>query len=117
MKALFTALLLLSLLTTNAMASVFDEPPVAWIKECQNDRIYLKADHITLTDTGISIEVEPNVHVSVHQFYNDSQGIFITAESLPSMVATVYPIVWCRTCKAWRTVTVKGKCVVCGNTP
>ena len=93
------------------------EESLFWIKECQNDKIYLKSDHLVLSEEGIFVLTGSNSHIHLSGLFCDSQGLYTTMESLPSETAVVYPIVWCSTCGAWRTVNIRGKCVVCGNTP
>jgi len=89
----------------------------SWVRECQEDKIYVKADRLMLTDAGIFLIDEANEAVSLSALSADSNGIYIARNAFDSPCSAVYPIVWGESCQAWRTVNIQGKCVVCGKTP
>ena len=88
-----------------------------WVKDCQGNRIYLNTEYLTVNNEGMYILNEKNKKISITELFADSQGSYTRAESLMTEVAVVYPIVWCKTCNAWRTVNIEGCCVKCGNNP
>ena len=109
--------LLFSLFVQTNLQAKLTEQATSWERESQSDRIYLKSDHLVLSDEGIFIVTESNTQIPISKLFCDSQGLYTTSESLSPESSIVYPIVWCDTCKAWRTVNIQGKCVVCGNIP
>lgn len=89
----------------------------AWVKDCQDNRVYLKTEHLLVEEDRIYIVDKLGGKISVSELFSDAQGIYTRIESIGTELATVYPIVWCKNCEAWRTVTIKGVCAVCGQTP
>lgn len=86
---------------------------MSWIKECGEDKVYLKPDMIKISSEGIKIANGVKDFFWTALFSNE-KGIYTTLKSLE---ATVYPIVWCKTCEDYRTVDIYGNCVACGNKP
>ena len=90
----------------------------SWIKECQGDRLYINADKLEIREDSIFVRDEDNVQHPLTNIFVDALGIFTTMDSLISTdLATVWNIVWCRTCENYRSVDIKGRCVRCGNPP
>ncbi len=90
----------------------------SWIKECQGNRLYIKADRLEITDKDIIVRDESNLPIKLSHISVDILGIFTTIDTLNAAdIATVWNIVWCRTCEAYRSIDIRGNCVRCGNKP
>lgn len=95
----------------------FSENAAVYVKGFQDDRIYLRSEHLTISEDGMYVLDQFNQKVPLTELFSDSHGLYTKIESLRTDTATVYPIVWCHTCNAWRTVNIKGLCSGCGNPP
>jgi hypothetical protein len=89
----------------------------SYIKNCQDNRVYLKNNCLEVTEEGMYVIDGLNQKIPLTELFSDSQGLYTRIESFGNDLATVYPIVWCRTCKAWRMITIRGVCGICGNVP
>ena len=90
----------------------------SWIKECQDDRIYIKTDQIEIREDGIFVKDEYNILHPLTNILVDKYGVFTPISSISdNKLAKVWNIVWCKTCNAYRSVDVRGLCVRCGNPP
>jgi hypothetical protein len=113
---LFTVLI--SAIPENGGACQEAQNNACWIKECQGDRLYIHADRLEITGDLILIKDAANISYPLTHIFVDSSGIFTTARSMSETeLATVWNIVWCRTCNAYRSVDIAGLCVKCGNQP
>jgi len=101
---------------TNQLKKFLDND-ASWVKDCQDNRVYLKNDHLVIAEDGIYVLDESNKKIPLTELFVDSQGIYTRIESLGTDIAAVYGIVWCKNCEAYRTVDWKGLCVVCGKRP
>lgn len=90
----------------------------ACINECQGNKIYLSPDSLEITESSIFILDDFNVPIPVKSLFVDTHGIFTTTDSLlDDQLPTVWNLVWCNTCHAYRSVNINGYCVRCGNRP
>ncbi|OGN64200.1 MAG: hypothetical protein A3E80_03935 [Chlamydiae bacterium RIFCSPHIGHO2_12_FULL_49_9] len=90
----------------------------SWIKECQGNRLYIKADKLEVRENAIFVKDDSNHSYPLTHIFVDELGIFTTTESIrDSALGTVWNIVWCKTCGAYRSVDIRGLCVKCGNQP
>jgi len=89
----------------------------SWVKHCQDNRVYLKADSVVIEKESLYVLNKENQKILLTELFADSQGLYTRMESLGTEIATVYPIVWCSNCKAWRTANIQGKCSTCNQIP
>lgn len=90
----------------------------SWIRECQGSRVYINTEHLEIHEDCILVRDEKNVSRPIKEIFVDAHGVFTRVESLSDIeLSTLWNIVWCDTCKAYRTTDIRGKCVVCGNQP
>jgi hypothetical protein len=83
--------------------------------ENQEDRLYINPSKIQVNQKGIWLMDDRG---EIHPLYNllvDAHGLYTVLGR--EKLATVWNIVWCNTCNAYRTTDIKGRCVICGNTP
>lgn len=112
-----TALMYLNLHSSNTTElRNFLENNVSWMKDCQDNRIYIKNECLIVAEDGIYVGDESN-KIPLTELFADSQGIYTRIESLGTEIATVWNIVWCQTCMAYRSTDIRGNCVKCGNRP
>ena len=95
----------------------FLKKDAVYVKCFRKDRIYLKSEHLTFSEDKIYLSDQLDQKIPVSKLFCDSRGVYTLVESFKTDLSTVYPIVWCHTCGAWRTVNGSGRCVVCGNSP
>ena len=101
-------------------ANGFVKNHASWIKKCQDNRVYLEANRLTLSEEGIYVMDDFNEPIPLSEVYSDSNGIYTKLESLePRLERTwgKYGVVWCHTCRAIRDLDKEGKCRICGNYP
>lgn len=99
-----------------AECNVFKESfpqDATWVKKCEGDKVYIKADRLTLSEDGIYLIDDWSRNVFIPIIAYDIDGVFASREIL----STVWNIIWCNTCQAYRSVNIQGKCVVCGQCP
>lgn len=90
---------------------------VSWVKNCQDNRIYLNPEYLIVSKNRMVVVDEYENETFLTELYSDANGIYTKAESFGKELPTVWNIVWCNTCQAYRTTSIKGVCVVCGNAP
>ncbi len=112
---------MLLLLSVRSESSLFDHETknhASWVLDCQDRRVYLKSDRVVIHEDTISVVTDSGEKTPLSELFVDAQGIYTRIESLNmSELTTVWNIVWCKTCKAYRSVNINGHCVVCGNIP
>ena len=95
----------------------FLEKNAVYVKDCQDNRVYLKQEYLKISQKGLILMEANHSEINLSELLSDSEGIYTRIETLKTDVATVYPIVYCHTCKAWRMINIKEVCGRCGNAP
>jgi hypothetical protein len=109
---------LLFLLTGKGEAFQKPQNNACWIKECQGNRLYINSDKLEIGEDKISVKDANNIPHPLTHLFVDSVGIFTTTDSIREIeLSKVWNIVWCRNCDAYRSLDMRGLCVVCGNRP
>ena len=94
----------------------FTENNASWVRGCQEERVYLKGDRLTIENDLIYVVDDTNEKMPLPELFCDSQGVYIKVASQErSKDNGVYNILWCNRCGELTYHDWFGRCGKCGK--